>query len=88
MGLVMNAAAERYRAILVIPGNMTKERINILKAFGAEVVLTPSAKRMSRAIEKAEELHRHIQGSFIPQQFENQANPYIHRTTTAVEIVE
>lgn len=88
IGLAMNAAAKGYRAILVMPDNMTKERINILRAFGAEVVLTPSAKRMPGAIERAKELHQEIPGSFIPQQFENQANPDIHRTTTAVEIVE
>lgn len=86
IGLAMCAAAKGYRAILVMPNNMTKERINILKIFGAEVVLTPTGKRMSGAIEKAEELHRQIPGSFILQQFKNQANPDIHRTTTAVEI--
>lgn len=86
IGLAMSAAAMGYRAILVMPDNMTKERINVLKIFGAEVVLTPAAKRMPGAIEKAEELHRQIPGSIILQQFKNQANPDIHRTTTAVEI--
>lgn len=88
IGLAMAAAAKGYRAILIMPDNMTKERINILKAFGAEVVLTPSAKRMPGAIEKALELKEQIPGSFIPQQFENAANPDIHRKTTALEIYE
>jgi cysteine synthase A len=88
IGLAMNAAAKGYRAILVMPDNMTKERINILKAYGAEVVLTPAAERMPGAIRKAEELSREILDSFIPQQFENKANPDIHRRTTALEIIE
>jgi len=88
IGLAMNAAAKGYRAILVMPDNMTKERINILKAYGAEVVLTPAAERMPGAIRKARELSREIPGSFIPQQFENKANPDIHRRTTALEIIE
>lgn len=86
IGLAMNAAAKGYRAILVMPDNMSKERINILKAYGAEVVLTPSELRMPGAIAKAQELQKEIPRSFIPQQFENQANPDIHRTTTAKEI--
>ncbi|WP_045515774.1 cysteine synthase A [Neobacillus niacini] len=86
IGLAMTAAAKGYRAILIMPDNMTKERINILKAYGAEVVLTPSEKKMPGAIEKALELQKTIPGSFIPQQFENVANPDIHRTTTAIEI--
>ncbi len=88
IGLAMNAAAKGYRAILVMPDNMSKERINLLKAYGAEVVLTPSEQRMPGAIAKAKELRDQIPGSFIPQQFENSANPDIHRTTTAVEIYE
>ncbi|MDA5110676.1 cysteine synthase A [Brevibacillus thermoruber] len=88
IGLAMNAAAKGYRAILVMPDNMSKERINLLKAYGAEVVLTPSELRMPGAIAKALELQKEIPGSFIPQQFENKANPDIHRTTTAVEILE
>lgn len=87
IGLAMNAAAKGYKAILVMPDNMTKERINILKAYGAEVVLTPAAERMPGAIAKALELGAEIADSFIPQQFENKANPDIHRTTTAPEIV-
>lgn len=86
IGLAMVAAAKGYRAILVLPDNMTQERINLLKAFGAEVVLTPSAEKMPGAIKKAQELKEKIPGSFMPQQFENHANPDIHRTTTAREV--
>lgn len=88
IGLAMNAAAKGYRAILVMPDNMSKERINLLKAYGAQVVLTPSELRMPGAIAKAVELQKEIPNSFIPQQFENPANPDIHRITTAKEIFE
>ncbi|MFD3260538.1 cysteine synthase A [Paenibacillus lentus] len=88
IGLAMNAAAKGYKTILVMPDNMTKERINILKAYGAEVVLTPAAKRMPGAIEKAKQLLAEIPGSFMPQQFQNEANPDIHRLTTGPEIVQ
>jgi cysteine synthase A len=88
IGLAMVAAAKGYRSILVLPDNATKERINLLKAFGAEVVLTPSDDKMPGAISKALELQKEIPNSFIPQQFENKANPDIHRTTTAMEILE
>ncbi|RXZ81178.1 cysteine synthase A [Paenibacillaceae bacterium] len=88
IGLAMNAAARGYRAILIMPDNMSKERINILKAYGAEVVLTKAAERMPGAIRKALELAEQIPGSFIPQQFENKANPDIHRKTTALEILQ
>lgn len=88
IGLAMIAAAKGYRAILIMPDNMSKERINILKAYGAEVVLTPSSERMPGSIAKALELKEQIPGSFIPQQFENQANPDIHRVTTAPEILQ
>ncbi|MCT2536332.1 cysteine synthase A [Aquibacillus koreensis] len=88
IGLAMTAAAKGYKAILVMPDNMTKERINILKAFGAEVELTPSDKKMPGAIERAKELHKEIPNSFIPQQFENSANPDVHRSTTALEILK
>lgn len=88
IGLAMIAAAKGYRAILIMPDNMSKERINILKAYGAEVVLTPSSERMPGSIAKALELKELIPGAFIPQQFENQANPDIHRVTTAPEILQ
>ncbi|GGE64005.1 cysteine synthase A [Priestia taiwanensis] len=88
IGLAMNAAAKGYKAILIMPDNMSKERINLLKAYGAEVVLTPAEKRMPGAITKAIELQQEIPNSFIPQQFENSANPNIHRITTALEVYE
>ncbi len=88
IGLAMNAAARGYRAIFVMPDNATIERINLMKAYGAEVVLTPSEERMPGAIAKANELASQIDNSFIPMQFENAANPDAHRTTTAVEIIE
>ncbi|MES5954492.1 cysteine synthase A [Bacillus fungorum] len=88
IGLAMNAAAKGYKAILIMPDNMSKERINLLKAYGAEVVLTPAEQRMPGAIAKALELQKQIPNSFIPQQFENSANPNIHRYTTALEIYE
>lgn len=87
IGLAMNAAAKGYRAILVMPDNMTKERVQLLRAYGAEVVLTPAAERMPGAVKKALELAADIPGSYIPQQFENPANPDIHRLTTAEEIL-
>ncbi|HJV46947.1 MAG TPA: cysteine synthase A [Bacillota bacterium] len=88
IGLAMNAAARGYKAILVMPDTMTAERINILKAYGARVELTPGAKKMPGAIQHAEKLLKEIPNSFMPQQFENAANPDIHRTTTALEIIE
>lgn len=88
IGLAMNAAARGYRAIIVMPDTMTKERINLLKAYGAEVVLTPGNEKMPGAIKKAKELAEEIPNSFIPMQFENPANPDAHRRTTAIEIVE
>ena len=88
IGLAMMAAAKGYKAILIMPDNMSKERINLLKAYGADVVLTPAEQRMPGCIAKALELQKQIPGSFIPQQFENKANPDIHRITTAVEILE
>lgn len=88
IGLAMNAAARGYRAILVMPDTMTKERINILKAYGAEVVLTPGDEKMPGSIKKAEELAAEIPNSFIPMQFENSANPDAHRKSTALEIIE
>ncbi|KXH78545.1 cysteine synthase A [Sporosarcina sp. HYO08] len=88
IGLAMNAAARGYQAIIVMPDSSTIERINILKAYGAEVVLTPSDLKMPGAIQKAEEIAAEIPNSFIPMQFENEANSDIHRTTTATEIIE
>lgn len=87
IGLAMNAAAKGYNLIIVMPDNATAERINILKAYGAEVVLTPSEEKMPACIKKAEEIAAKIPNSFIPMQFENEANPEIHRQTTAQEII-
>lgn len=88
IGIAMNAAARGYKAILVMPDTMTKERINILKAYGAEVVLTPGDKKMMGSIEKAMELAKKIPGSYIPMQFDNPANPDAHRGTTSAEIID
>ncbi|GFN30912.1 cysteine synthase A [Paenibacillus xylaniclasticus] len=88
IGLAMNAAAQGYRLILVMPDNMTVERVQMLRAYGAEVVLTPATERMPGAIRKAKELQQQIPGSYIPNQFDNAANPDAHRTTTAREIIE
>ena len=87
IGLAMNAAAKGYKSIFVMPDNMTKERIALLEAYGAEVVLTPATEKMPGAVKKALELHHQIENSFVPQQFENPANPAIHRITTAPEIL-
>ncbi|OIJ18199.1 cysteine synthase A [Anaerobacillus alkalidiazotrophicus] len=88
IGLAMNAAARGYKAILTMPDTMSKERINILKAYGAEVVLTPGDEKMPGAINKAHELLKEIPNSYMPMQFENDANPEAHRLTTALEIKE
>lgn len=88
IGLAMNAAARGYKAIIVLPDSSTKERVDILRAYGAEVVFTPSEGKMPAAIAKAKEIAAKIPNSFIPMQFENLANPDIHRTTTAKEIIE
>ncbi|ASF41090.1 MULTISPECIES: cysteine synthase A [Halobacillus] len=88
IGIAMNAAAKGYRAILVMPDTMTQERINLLKAYGAEIVLTPGDEKMPGAIKKAKELVEEIDNSFMPMQFENMANPDAHRHTTASEIIE
>ncbi len=88
IGLAMTAAAKGYKAILVMPDNMTQERINILKAYGAKVVLTPSSEKMPGAINRAKALVAETPNSFMPQQFENKANPDIHRKTTALEILD
>ncbi len=82
----MVAAVRRYRLILVMPETMSMERRNLLRAYGAELVLTPGAEGMVGAIRKADELTRQTPNSFMPQQFKNLANPQVHRDTTAVEI--
>ncbi|MEN2766700.1 cysteine synthase A [Ornithinibacillus xuwenensis] len=87
IGLSMVAAAKGYKAVLVMPDTMSQERRNLLRAYGAQLVLTPGAEGMKGAIKKAEELVEE-NGYFMPQQFTNQANPEIHARTTGKEIVE
>ena len=86
IALAFIAAAKGYRLILTMPETMSLERRNLLKALGAELVLTPGPEGMVGAIRKADELHAEYQNSFVPQQFKNLANPEIHRKTTAEEI--
>jgi len=88
IGLAMVAAVKGYRFILVMPESMSVERRNILKAYGAEIVLTPRAEGMKGSMKKAEELAGEIPGSWIPSQFDNPSNPSIHERTTAREILK
>jgi cysteine synthase len=87
IGLAMVAAAKGYKAILVMPETMSMERRNLLRAYGADLVLTPGPEGMGGAIRKAEELAKE-NGYFMPQQFENESNPSVHEKTTGPEIVE
>lgn len=88
IGLCAIAASRGYRAMIVMPDNMSIERIRLVRAYGAEVVLTPAALGMTGAIDKAKELAQTIENSFIPDQFANHANPAAHFDTTGPEIYE
>jgi cysteine synthase A len=86
IALALVAAARGYKLILTMPDTMSIERRKLLKAYGAEIVLTPGSEGMSGAIRKAGELAKETPNSFVPQQFENLSNPQVHRETTALEI--
>ena len=88
IGLSMVGRSRGYRVIIVMPDTMSEERRNLIKAYGAELVLTEGTKGMKGAIAKANELKEEIPNSFIPQQFENPSNPKVHRLTTGPEIYE
>ena len=87
IGLAMVGVVKGYRVILTMPETMSAERRYILKSYGAEVILTPAAEGMVGAVKKAEELLKQTPGAFMPQQFQNPANPQVHRQTTAQEIL-
>jgi len=88
IGLTMVAAAKGYKTILTMPEDMSVERLNLLRAYGAQIILTPRNEAMQGAINRAEEILREHPDYFMPQQFRNPANPEIHRKTTAKEILE
>lgn len=88
IGLAAVATAKGYKALIVMPETMSIERRNLMKAYGAQIILTDGAKGMKGAVEKAEELTKQIPASFMPGQFSNPANPEAHKKTTAVEIWE
>ncbi len=87
IGLAMVASVKKYKLMLVMPESMSVERRNIMKAYGAEIVLTPRAEGMKGAIAKSNELSANIPGSWIPMQFDNPSNPEVHEKITAVEII-
>lgn len=88
IGLAMVAAAKGYKVILTMPEDMSVERLNLLRAYGAQIILTPRLEAMQGAIDKAEEILRQHPEYVMPQQFRNPANPEVHRKTTAKEILE
>jgi cysteine synthase A len=88
IGLAMIGAVKGYRVILTMPETMSAERIQILKSYGADVVLTPAGEGMVGAVKRAEAIAKETPGAFVPQQFNNPANPEVHRRTTAQEILK